>query len=109
MNRADVPDAEFIDPYWANLEAVRDLIGDMLTQLLGQLEAADSRPPLPEDSTAPLATIPAAARAQHERLDDLETVVAESMNPALIIRSMENTHAFRRGTNPITHSTVHRR
>jgi glutamate/tyrosine decarboxylase-like PLP-dependent enzyme len=82
MNRSDVPEAGFIDPSGANVEAVRDLAEDVLNQLLGQLEAADSRSPLPEGSTVLSATIPAAARTEHELLDDLETVVAESMNPA---------------------------
>lgn len=82
MNRSNVPEAGFIDPSGGNAEAVRDLAEDVLTQLLGQLEMADRRSPLPEESTAPSATIPADGRARHELLDDLESVVAKSMNPA---------------------------
>ena len=42
MNRSDMPEAGYIDPSGANVEAVSDLAEDVLNQLLGQLEAADS-------------------------------------------------------------------
>jgi len=77
-----VPDAAFIDPSGNNADAVRDLAGDILDQLLGQLEAADKRSPLPTESTAPPVTIPESSQSQDDLLDDLETIVDGSMNPA---------------------------
>jgi L-2,4-diaminobutyrate decarboxylase len=82
MNRSNLPDAGFIDPDGANADAVRDLAEDVLDQLLGQLGAADDRSPLPNKSTVPASTIPASPRSQTDLLDDLETIVAGSMNPA---------------------------
>jgi glutamate/tyrosine decarboxylase-like PLP-dependent enzyme len=82
MNRSDLPDAGFVDPGGANAEAVRDLAEDVLDRLLGQLEAADSRSPLPETSTVPSTAVPESPRSRDDLLDDLETVVEGSMNPA---------------------------
>ena len=82
MNRSDVPEAGFIDPSGGNAEAVRDLAEDVLAQVLGHLETADDRSPLPAKPTAPSAKIPTTPRAYHKLLDDIETVVADSMNPA---------------------------
>jgi len=82
MDRSNTPEAGFIDPSGTNAAAVRDLAESVLDQLLGQLEAADGRSPLPEESTAPAATIPDSPRSQGDLLDDLETIVEGSMNPA---------------------------
>jgi glutamate/tyrosine decarboxylase-like PLP-dependent enzyme len=82
MNRSDLPDSGFIDPHGANAEAVRHLAEDLLDQLLTQLEAADDRSPLPEASDALSAAIPQSPRSQDDLLDDLETAVEGSMNPA---------------------------
>ena len=82
MNRSHAPDTAFIDPSGNNADAVRDLAEDVLDQLLGQLEAADDRSPLPTESTAPAVTIPESSQSQKDLLDDLETIVDGSMNPA---------------------------
>lgn len=82
MNRSDVPETAFVDPRGGNAEAVRELAEDVLDRLLVQLETAGDRSPLPEESGVPSATIPASPRAPGELLDDLETVVEGSMNPA---------------------------
>ncbi|WP_241433906.1 hypothetical protein [Natrialba aegyptia] len=82
MKRSNSPEAGFIDPSGANTEAIRDLAEDVLDQLLGQLETAEDRSPLPDESTAPTGTIPELPRSQNDLLDDLETIVAGSMNPA---------------------------
>jgi len=82
MNRSELPDACFVNPSGTNAEAVRKLAEDILDQLLTQLETADERSPLPEESTAPTATIPESPRSQGDLLGDLELVVEGSMNPA---------------------------
>jgi glutamate/tyrosine decarboxylase-like PLP-dependent enzyme len=82
MKRSNSPEAGFIDPSGANAEAVRDFTEDMLDQVLKQLGAAEKRSPLPDESTAPTGTIPESPRSQTDLLDDLETIVAGSMNPA---------------------------
>ena len=82
MNRSELPDGAFIGPSGENVEAVRDIAEEILDQLLTQLEAADGRPPLPEQPTAPSAAIPQSPRSQDDLLDDLESVVEGSMNPA---------------------------
>lgn len=80
MDRSDLPEAGFVDRSGAN--AVCDLAEDVVDRLLGQLEGADDRSPLPETSTAPSATLPTDPRSKDELLEDLETVVENSMNPA---------------------------
>ena len=82
MNHSHLPDAAFIDPSGSNADAVHDLAEDVLDQLLGQLGAADDRSPLPIESTAPAVTIPESSQSQDDLLDDLETIVDGSMNPA---------------------------
>ena len=82
MDRSNTPESGFIDPSGANAEAVRDLAEDVLNQLLGQLEAADGRSPLPAESTAPAGTIPDSSCSEDGLLDDLKTIVEGSMNPA---------------------------
>ncbi|MFC3957789.1 pyridoxal phosphate-dependent decarboxylase family protein [Halovivax cerinus] len=82
MNQSTIPQAGFIDPSGGNAAAVRDLAADVIDQLLEQLEAADNRSPLPEGSTIPSNTIPDSSRSQDDVLDDLETIVTDSMNPA---------------------------
>jgi glutamate/tyrosine decarboxylase-like PLP-dependent enzyme len=82
MNRSELPDGAFIDPSGENAEAVRDIAEEILDQLLTQLEAADGRSPLPEQPTAASAAIPQSSRSQDDLLDDLESVVEGSMNPA---------------------------
>lgn len=82
MNRSELPDGAFIGPSGENVEAVRDIAEEILDQLLTQLETADGRSPLPEQSTAPSAAIPQSPRSQEDLLGDLETVVEGSMNPA---------------------------
>jgi len=82
MNQSALPNGAFIDPSGENTERVRDLAEDVLDQLLTRLETADERSPLPEQSTAPSVAIPQSPRSQDDLLDDLETVVEGSMNPA---------------------------
>jgi glutamate/tyrosine decarboxylase-like PLP-dependent enzyme len=82
MNRSELPEAAFIDPSGANTDAVRDLTEMVVDQLLGQLEAAGDRSPLPSEATIPSVTIPDSARSHDDLLSDLETVVEGSMNPA---------------------------
>jgi glutamate/tyrosine decarboxylase-like PLP-dependent enzyme len=82
MNRSCLPKAGFIDPSGGNAEAVRGLAEAVLDQLLGQLEAAEDRSPLPEKSTVPSVVVPSSPRSQDDLLSDLEAVVEGSMNPA---------------------------
>ena len=82
MNQSNTPRAGFVDPSGGNAEAVRGLAEDVLDRLLGQLESAEDRSPLPQASTAPLEMIPESPRPQDALLDDLGTIVAGSMNPA---------------------------
>lgn len=82
MNRSHLPETGFINPNGANAKAVQDLVEDVVDQLLEQLETAQDRSPLPDDSTIPKVSIPASPRSQNDLLGDLETIVAGSMNPA---------------------------
>jgi L-2,4-diaminobutyrate decarboxylase len=82
MNRSNSPETGFINPGGDNAEAVQDLVEDVVDQLLKQLETAEDRSPLPDDSTIPEVSIPASPRSQNDLLDDLETIVSGSMNPA---------------------------
>lgn len=82
MNRTQLPEDGFVDPSGANAAAVRALAESVLDQLLGQLAAADERAPLPDDPHVPSTAIPNSSRPAAELLDELETVVAGSMNPA---------------------------
>ncbi len=82
MNRSNSPETGFIDPSGANADAIQDLTEDVLNQLLEQLETANDRSPLPDVSTVPTGTIPDSPRSETDLLNDLETIVAGSMNPA---------------------------
>jgi L-2,4-diaminobutyrate decarboxylase len=82
MNRSELPESAFVDPSGANADVVRDLAEEVLDQLLAQLAAADDRSPVPAESTALSATIPASSRSRSDLLGDLETIAEESMNPA---------------------------
>lgn len=82
MDRSDTPRAGFIDPSGGNAEVVSDLAESVLDQLMRQLETADDRSPLPEESTVPCVGIPDASRSRDDLLDDLDTIIAGSMNPA---------------------------
>lgn len=82
MDRSGLPDAAFVDPSGGNAEAVRDLAEGVLDQLLTQLETADDRSPLPEESSVPSAAIPESSRSHADLIDDLETIVDGSMNPS---------------------------
>jgi len=82
MNRSNSPETGFINPDGDNAEAVQVLVENVLDQLLEQLETAQDRSPLPDDSTIPEDSIPSSPRSQNELLDYLETIVSGSMNPA---------------------------
>ena len=82
MHRSNSPETGFINPGGDNVEAVQELVEDVVDQLLDQLGAAQDRSPLPDDSTIPEGRIPASPRSQNDLLSDLETIVAGSMNPA---------------------------
>jgi glutamate/tyrosine decarboxylase-like PLP-dependent enzyme len=82
MNRSNSPETGFVNPGGDNAEAVRDLVEDVVDQLLEQLETAQDRSPLPDDSTIPEVSIPASPRSQNDLLSELETIVSGSMNPA---------------------------
>jgi glutamate/tyrosine decarboxylase-like PLP-dependent enzyme len=82
MNRSALPDAAFVDPTGENADAVRDLADAVLDRLLDQLATAKQRSPLPDEPTVPAAEIPDTARDTDGILDDLDDIVAGSMNPA---------------------------
>jgi glutamate/tyrosine decarboxylase-like PLP-dependent enzyme len=82
MDRSALPDAAFVDPGGGNEDAVRGLAESVLDQLLDQLTAAEGRSPLPQDPAVPDAGIPDTVRDTDAILDDLDDVIAGSMNPA---------------------------
>ena len=82
MNRSHVPETAFIDPGGNNADSVHDIAEEVLDQLFEQLEGAEDRSPLPTESTPPAVTIPESPQTHEDLLDDLETIVDGSMNPA---------------------------
>lgn len=82
MDRSDLPDDAFIDPSGENAEAVTTLAESVLETLLSRMTAAEARAPLPEEPTVPSAAIADAPRPASELVEELETVVEDSMNPA---------------------------
>ncbi|ELY94427.1 pyridoxal phosphate-dependent decarboxylase family protein [Natrialba taiwanensis] len=82
MNRSNLPNSAFVDPTGANAEAVHDLAKEVLDQLLTQLETADDRSPLPQESPDLSATIPESSGSPGGLLEDLEKAAEGSMNSA---------------------------
>ncbi|WP_256298169.1 pyridoxal phosphate-dependent decarboxylase family protein [Haloarchaeobius salinus] len=82
MDRSALPDAAFVDPGGGNADAVRHLSESVLDSLLDQLTTADERSPMPADPAVPAAEVPDSSRPTDAILDDLDDVIAGSMNPA---------------------------
>ena len=82
MDRNPLPEAAFVAPDGSNAGAVRDLSEATLEAVLDALTAATDRSPLPADPVVPDAVIPERPRSTASLLEDVERVVAGSMNPS---------------------------
>ena len=81
MRTDELPETAFVAPDGANAEAVRELSGAVLDEVLEALTTATDRSPLPEDPTVPEATIPEAGHSGEVLLEGMKGVMAGSMNP----------------------------
>jgi glutamate/tyrosine decarboxylase-like PLP-dependent enzyme len=82
MKRSAAPETAFVDPTGDNADVVRALAETVVDRLYAQLFDAADRSPLPADPTIPEGDIPETARDLNAILDDVDTVVRGSMNPA---------------------------
>ncbi len=83
MNRSQLPRTAFIDPRGANANAIADLAQNVLSLILGHLQQATERPPMPAEIVLPNPIgIPDHPRPNDELLAQIETLITGSMNPA---------------------------
>lgn len=88
MNRSTLPAGSFVDPSGHNRARVEQLARTALGVALEHLFEAASRSPLPEDSSIgierviPEEVIPEKSVAPPELMDELDNLLAGSMNPA---------------------------
>jgi L-2,4-diaminobutyrate decarboxylase len=82
MDRSVLPEGAFVAPDGDNASVVRTVTKTVINQLLDQLTAATERSPLPLEPAVPAADIPETSQPFDAILDEMETIVAESMNPA---------------------------
>ncbi len=83
MNRSELPESAFIDPYGGNKVAVKKLTEEILELVFSHLQKAYTHSPLPELRQLPfLTSIPNTHTPESEILEKLKTVLNTSMNPA---------------------------
>jgi glutamate/tyrosine decarboxylase-like PLP-dependent enzyme len=76
------PKSAFVDPHGSNREEIAALFDQVGQRLLDFLSQASHHSPLPQAQTDWLRPIPDAPTPLSTLLNDLETVLAQSMNPA---------------------------
>lgn len=83
MNRSQLPQSAFVDPGGGNAKVVADLAQNVLALVLGHLQQAMHRPPMPSEVIIPDPIgLPDDPRPDDELLAQIEALVAGSMNPA---------------------------
>ncbi len=82
VDRSEVPPSAFTDPVGADEGPPREFVESAVDALLTACASAGDRSPLPADPAVPSAEIPETGRPPRALIDDLETLIEGSMNPA---------------------------
>ncbi|HIK43896.1 MAG TPA: aminotransferase class V-fold PLP-dependent enzyme [Leptolyngbyaceae cyanobacterium M65_K2018_010] len=77
-----LPTTAFVDPFGQNRAAIEDIFQTVTQAILNHLTQAGKRAPLPQPVTTAYPAIPEQPGAIADLLAPLQTIMAESMNPA---------------------------
>lgn len=82
MNQQELPANAFINPSGSNKESIENFLSKALHRIISVVSSSETRSPLPKDVNIPIQTIPEESIGDEKLIDQLETLLLNSINPS---------------------------